>query len=479
MTKKLSLTDGIMLVAGSMIGSGIFIVSADIARNVGSGGYLLLTWVLAGFMTIMAALSYGELSGMFPKAGGQYIYLREAYNPLIGFLYGWTLFTVIQTGTIAAVGVAFAKFTGVFIPFFSEKNYLLDFGYIKITGAQLLAISSIVLLTWFNSRGIQQGSLLQRIFTTTKLIALFGLIIIGFAFFKSDVWSLNWNSFFASAKTAMNADGQWSVTSLSGITLISAIGISMVGTLFSSDAWNNVTFVSGEMENPAKNVAKSMVIGTLIVTLIYLLANIVYLGLLPVVGSPDGANVLDRGLQFALNDRVGTAASYQIFGSVAVFLMAGLIMISTFGCNNGLILSGARVFQEMAKDGLFFKKAAALNSQSVPGKALWFQCLWTCALCLSGTYGDLLDYVVFAVLIFYILTVGGVILLRINKPDMVRPYKTFGYPFVPIIYIVLALTVCIILLIYKPSFTWPGLMIVLAGIPVYYLIHNANKSKTV
>lgn len=277
----------------------------------------------------------------------------------------------------------------------------------------------------------------------------------------------------------MNADGQWSVTSLSGITLISAIGISMVGTLFSSDAWNNVTFVSGEMENPAKNVAKSMVIGTLIVTLIYLLANIVYLGLLPVVGSPDGANVLDRGLQFALNDRVGTAASYQIFGSVAVFLMAGLIMISTFGCNNGLILSGARVFQEMAKDGLFFKKAAELNNQSVPGKALWFQCLWTCALCLSGTYGDLLDYVVFAVLIFYILTVGGVILLRINKPNMERPYKTFGYPFVPIIYIVLALTVCIILLIYKPSFTWPGLMIVLAGIPVYYLIHNANKSKTV
>ena len=474
MQKKLNLVDGILLVTGSMIGSGIFIVTADIARNVGGGGYILLCWILAGIMTIMAALSYGELASMYPKAGGQYVYLKEAYNPLIGFLYGWTLFTVIQTGTIAAVAVAFAKYTGVFVPFFSEKNILFDLGFFKISGAQLLAIGSILLLTWFNSRGIQQGSMLQRIFTFTKLAALFGLILLGFFYFDKNTWALNWNSFFAAAKVT-NDNGQLTVVTLSGIALISGIGVSMVGTLFSSDAWNNVTFVSGEMENPHKNVAKSMVFGTIVVTLIYLLANIIYLGLLPVVGSPDGHEVMDRGLQFATNDRVGTAAAYQIFGSVAVFLMAGLIMISTFGCNNGLILSGARVYKVMAEDGLFFKKAAELNQSQVPGKALWFQCLWTSLLCLSGTYGDLLDYVVFAVLIFYILTVAAVFILRSKAPNMERPYSTLGYPFIPAIYIILASLICIILLIYKPSFTWPGLIIVLAGIPVYYFISQGNK----
>ena len=461
MQKKLNLVDGILLVTGSMIGSGIFIVTADIARNVGGGGYILLCWILAGAMTIMAALSYGELASMYPKAGGQYVYLKEAYNPLVGFLYGWTLFTVIQTGTIAAVAVAFAKFTGVFIPFFSEKNILLQLGFFKLSGAQFLAIASILLLTWFNSRGIQQGSMLQRIFTFT---ALFGLILLGFFYFDKNIWSLNWNSFFAAAKVT-NDNGQLSVVTLSGIALISGIGVSMVGTLFSSDAWNNVTFVSGEMENPHKNVAKSMVFGTIVVT-------IIYFGLLPVVGSPDGNEVIDRGLQFATNDRVGTAAAYQIFGSVAVFLMAGLIMISTFGCNNGLILSGARGYKVMAEDGLFFKKAADLNSSQVPGKALWMQCIWTCLLCLSGTYGDLLDYVVFAVLIFYILTVAAVFILRTKAPTMERPYTTVGYPFIPAIYILLAGLICIILLIYKPSFTWPGLMIVLAGIPVYLFINR-------
>lgn len=474
MIKKLSLTEGILLVAGSMIGSGIFIVSADIARNLGGGGYLLFCWILAGIMTIMAAISYGELSAMFPKAGGQYVYLKEAFNPLIGFLYGWSLFTVIQTGTIAAVGVAFSKFTGVFIPFFSEKNIIIDIGLLRISGAQLLAIASIILLTFFNSQGIKQGSIVLRIFTYTKLIALFGLIILGFVFFDKNTWALNWNSFFAAASTT-NSNGALSVTSLSGMALISAIGVSMVGTLFSSDAWNNVTFVSGEMENPAKNVAKSMIFGTVVVTGIYLLANIVYMGLLPVIGTPDGAEVLDRGLQFASNDRVGTAAAYQIFGASAVSIMAALIMISTFGCNNGLILAGARVYKVMADDGLFFKQAAELNNNSVPGKALWFQCIWTCLLCLSGNYGDLLDYVVFAVLLFYILTVAGVIILRKKMPHVDRPYRTYAYPFIPITYIILASLICILLLIYKPNFTWPGLLIVCLGIPVYYYIHSRNK----
>ncbi len=475
-TKKLTLTDGVMLVAGSMIGSGIFIVSADIARNVGGGGWLLLTWLLAGLMTIMAALSYGELAGMMPKAGGQYIYLKEAYNPMIGFLYGWTLFTVIQTGTIAAVGVAFAKFTGVIFPVVSEKNILMELGGLKISAAQILAILSIVLLSWFNSRGIKQGSILQKLFTTTKLVALFGLILIGLFSFDSAVWQLNWNSFWAGSKISQDATGLWSVSNLTGMALISALGVSMVGTLFSADAWNNVTFVSGEMENPSKNVAKSMVTGTLIVTGIYILTNIVYMGLLPMVGSPDGPGVIDRGIQFALNDRVGTAAAFQIFGDSSLYLMAILIMISTFGCNNGLILSGARVYQAMAIDKLFFRQAAELNSYQVPAKALWFQCAWTCALCLSGTYGNLLDYVVFAVLLFYILTVAGVIVLRTKNPNAERPYRTIGYPLIPILYIVLAVIICVLLLIYKPAFTWPGLGIVLLGIPVYYWV---NKSRNI
>jgi len=474
-TRKLTLTDGVMLVSGSMIGSGIFIVSADISRNLGGGGWMMLTWLLAGLMTILAALSYGELAAMMPSAGGQYVYLKRAYGPRTAFLCGWTLFAVIQTGTIAAVGVAFAKFSGVIFPFFSEKKILLDLGFLKISAAQILAILSIVFLSWLNSRGIRNGSLLQRTFTFAKLAALFGLIIAGLLYFDGNTWELNWNSFWSAASTTQDkSTGQWSIVSLSGLTLLSAFGVSMVGSLFSSDAWNNVTFVSGEMENPAKNVAKSMVLGTIVVTGIYLLANVVFLGLLPAIGSPDGYGVMERGIQFATNDRVGTAAAYQIFGDASLYIMAILIMVSTFGCNNGLILSGARVYQVMAKDGLFFKQAAEINDAQVPGKALWFQCLWTSLLCLSGTYGDLLDYVVFAVLVFYILTVGGVFILRKKNPEEPRPYMTPGYPFVPALYIFLAIAVCILLLIYKPNYTWPGLGIVLAGFPIYFLI---NKKK--
>lgn len=461
-----------MLVCGSMIGSGIFIVSADIARNTGGAGWLLLAWLLAGIMTILAAISYGELSSMMPKAGGQYVFLKEAYNPLTGFLYGWTLFTVIQTGTIAAVGVAFAKFTGVLVPAVGEKNILMTLGEFQISAAQILAIATIVLLTWFNSRGIQQGSILQRIFTFAKLAALFGLIILGLASFDSGIWEANMAGFWDNNAWQKNSAGIWESARPLGLAMVAALGVSMVGTLFSSDAWNNVTFISGEMEKPERNVPLSMVIGTAIVTLIYICANLVYLGNIPLLGNPDSSTVLENGIQFAANDRVGTAAAFQIMGSVSLVVMAVLIMVSTFGCNNGLILSGARVYHVMAKDGLFFKQAASLNKNNVPGTALWIQCIWASLLCLSGTYGDLLDYVVFAVLLFYILTVASVFLLRIRQPETPRPYRAFGYPVLPFLYIVMALAVCIILLIEKPAFTWPGLGIVLLGIPIYFLIRK-------
>lgn len=465
MQKKLTLLDGILLVAGSMIGSGIFIVSADIARNVGSAGYLLLAWVIAGAMTIMAAFSYGELSALMPKAGGQYVYLREAYNPLVGFLYGWSLFLVIQTGTIAAVSVAFAKYTGVLFPFFSEKNIAFDLGLLKISRAQLLAIVVVVFLTWLNTRGLKGGSIIQRVFTLAKLAALFGLILIGFFCFDKNILAHNfgdmWNT---SARINPNNMG-----------LFAAVGVSMVGTLFSSITWENVTFVSGEMENPTRNVARSMVLGTVLVTTIYLLANIVYLGVLPIDGKAAGTTVLERGIQFAELDRVGTAAVSAMLGKIGVLVMAGLIMISTFGCDNGTILSGARVYQVMAKDGVFFKQAGELNNNGVPGKSLWIQCFWICLLCLSGTYNDLLDYVIFAVLIFYVLTVAGVFILRRKLPNAERPYKAVGYPVLPALYILAALTIGIILLIYKPLYTWPGLLIVLSGIPVYYYFSRRNK----
>ena len=467
MQKKLSLLDGILLVAGSMIGSGIFIVSADIARNVGGAGYLLLTWVIAGAMTIMAAFSYGELSGMMPKAGGQYVYLRESYNPLVGFLYGYSLFLVIQTGTIAAVAVAFAKFTGVLFPFFSEKNIVFELGILHVSRAQLLAIVAIILLTYINTQGLKGGSLLQRVFTFAKLIALFGLIFVGFLFFDKNILAHNFGDMWNSSARINPENAKMS--------LFAAIGVSMVGTLFSSITWENVTFVSGEMENPTRNVPRSMILGTILVITIYLLANIVYLGVLPIDGSATGKSVLERGIQFAELDRVGTAAVSAMLGKIGVYVMAGLIMVSTFGCCNGAILSGARVYQAMAEDGLFFKKAVELNKNGVPGISLWMQCFWICLLCLSGTYSDLLDYVIFAVLIFYILTVAGVFILRVKNPDVERPYRALGYPILPILYIIAALTIGIILLIYKPLYTWPGLLIVLSGIPVFYYFTSRNK----
>jgi APA family basic amino acid/polyamine antiporter len=468
--RELSLFDSTMLVVGSMIGSGIFIVSADIARTVGSPGYLLLVWIITGAITITAALSYGELAGMLPHAGGQYVYLREAYNPLIGFLYGWTLFLVIQTGTIAAVAVAFAKYTGEMIPWFSEKNILLNVLGLKISAAQILAIATITFLTYTNMRGLHSGKIIQNIFTTTKALAMLGLIIL-VIFISKHIESLFaiFSDFRNPGWTHVAGGKIVSVEPLSGMLLVAAIGVAMVGSLFSSDAWNNITFTSGEVVNPKRNIPLSLFLGTLIVTIIYIAANVAYIFILPIKGTPDAANVMGRGIQFALSDRVATAASSMIFGHPAVIIMSLLIMVSTFGCNNGLILSGARVYYAMAKDNLFFKKTGTLNKNSVPGFALIVQAVWASLLCLSGTYGNLLDYVIFAVLIFYILTIIGLFVLRKKRPEANRPYKAWGYPVLPALYILCAAAISIDLLIFKPIYTWPGMVIVLMGIPVYFV----------
>ncbi len=468
--RELGLLSATMIVIGSMIGSGIFIVSADIARTVGSPGYLLLVWLITGLMTFFAAMSYGELAGMMPHAGGQYVYLREAYNPMVGFLYGWTLFLVIQTGTIAAVGVAFAKFSLVFFPGLAENSVLFSLLGLKVQYAKLIAIASILLLTWLNCRGLRTGKLVQNIFTSAKTLALLALILLGFwVGSQRDILQLNLIHFWEPGWTSVAADGTHNTTPLSGFLLLAAIGVAMVGSLFSSDAWNNITFTAAEVKNPRRTIPWCLGLGTATVIVLYLLANWAYIMLLPVRGSTAGADLMARGIQFAAADRVGTAAATVIFGDAAAFIMAGLILVSTFGCNNGLILTGARVYYAMARDGLFFAPAASLNRHAVPGTALVLQGLWASALCLTGTYGELLDYVIFAVLIFYILTIAGLFILRRRNPEAERPYKALGYPVIPALYILAAGAICIDLLVFKPQFTWPGLIIVLMGVPVYYL----------
>ena len=464
--RRLNLFDSTAIVVGSMVGSGIFIVSADIARMVGSPGWLMMVWIITGFMTIMAALSYGELAGMFPKAGGQYVYLREAYNPLTGFLYGWTLFLVIQTGTIAAVAMAFAKFSGVLVPWVSENIVWFQAGLFKFGPVQLVAIGSIAFLTWINTRGIQEGKRVQNAFTSGKFILLILFIIIGLAFASNySAIRANLPIFWAPEQEIPGGKG----IPLAGMALVAALGMAMVGSLFSSDAWNNITFTAAEVINPKKNIPLSLFLGTLIVTILYLLANVVYITVLPLRGDPAGADVIARGMQYALNDRLATASMSGIFGNYAVLIVAAFIVISTFGCNNGLILAGARVYYAMAADRIFFKKVGTLNGKGVPATGLIIQGIWAGFLCLSGTYGQLLDYVIFAVLIFYSLTIFGLFRLRKNRPEIERPYKAFGYPVIPLIYILLALIVMTILLFYKPGYTWPGLIIVLLGIPVYFL----------
>jgi APA family basic amino acid/polyamine antiporter len=463
---SLSLLDATMLVAGSMIGSGIFIVGADITRHVGSAGWLIAVWLITGFMTISAALSYGELSGMYPKAGGQYVYLKEAYNPLVGFLYGWSFFSVIQTGTIAAVGVAFAKFAGYFFPALNmqDQNILTHIGSIKIYPAQIIAIAIVVLLTYVNTRGVKEGKIIQTTFTVSKLLSLFGLILCGFLFVDTSYWSANWETGMLSQKALVNEDGSITWESIGGITLLGAIAASMVGSIFSSDAWNNVTFIAGEIKNPKRNIGLSLFLGTLLVTVIYVSANLMYLNVLPLnqIAKPE-------------EDRLAVAAASVIFGAAGRSIIAVLIMVSTFGCINGLVMAGARVYYTMAQDGLFFKKAASLNSNAVPQWALWSQAFVASLLCLSGRYGELLDMVSFVVVIFYVLTIIGIFILRKKRPDLERPYKAFGYPFLPLIYILMGLSFCVLLIMFKPEYTWPGLIITLLGVPLYFI---AVRNKT-
>jgi len=485
--RALGLFDGTMIVVGSMIGSGIFIVAADISRQTGSPGGLILTWILTGLLTISAALSYGELAALFPHAGGQYVYLREAYSPLWGFLYGWTLFLVIQTGTIAAVAVGFARYLGVLLPSISPNTWIvhpiaLGSKYaISLSVQQLVGVLMIIFLTFINTLGVQLGKLIQNIFTSAKTLALLGLIVLGiFVGKNAGAMTENFSHFWEirNAKTLEpGADFLGSlvpaVTAASGaFGLFVALGVAQVGSLFSSDAWNNIGFTAGEVKNPKRDVALSMAFGTIIVTTLYCLANLAYLFTLPLVQ-----------IQTAPDDRVASAALNAIFGPKGAMMMAAAIIISTFGCNNGLILAGARVSYAMARDGLFFKSTGKLNRNGVPGSALVFQGIWITVLILLRTrrvdalgtvtygnlYSNLLDYVVFAALLFYVMTTIGIFVLRAKRPDAERPYRAFGYPFVPALYILAAAAIMLVLLLYQTQTSGAGLVIVVIGLPVYFL----------
>jgi APA family basic amino acid/polyamine antiporter len=466
--KALTLTDATMLVAGSMIGSGIFLVSADIGRTVGSPFWLLMAWILAGVITMLGALSIAELAAMYPRAGGQYVFLRESMGPLVGFLFGWTLFVVIQTGTIAAVAVGFGRFLGVLWPAITQDAIGPQYTFhtpggeivVGLTPQRLIALVSVWVLTWINLRGVKEGKWVQTLLTMVKVLALGSLVLLGFLIGRN-----------ATALAANFGPGQFG--GLDGFTAAFAVvfGSAMVGSLFSSDAWLGVTFAASEVKNPRRNLPLALILGTGLVTLLYVTANLAYLNVLPLHGSPDGADVMARGIQHATQDRVGTAAAEVIFGASAATIMAVFILISTFGCNNGLILSGARVYYAMARDGLFFRRAGELSRHSVPAFALVVQSIWTSFLCLTGTYNQLLDYVIFAALLFYVLTTVGLFVLRRTRPDAERPYRALGYPVVPALYIALCAFVAVCLLIADKTRAqaMSGLVLVLIGIPVYLL----------
>jgi len=455
------------IVMGSMIGSGIFIVPAEMGRVLGSPALLIAAWLVTAAMTAIGALSYGELAAMMPKAGGQYVYLREGLGPLWGFLYGWTLFLVIQTGTIAAVGVAFGKFLGVFFPSVSQTHWLWHVGgNVGLSTVGLAAIAVITLLTFTNTRGVRLGAAVQNVFTSAKVLALLGIIAVGFVAKNAVAIAANfgvgWHNFFAGA--GLHTLHPVEIGSFLGfgggsavVGIFTLIAVVQVGSLFSSDAWNNVTFTAGEIKNPKRNLPLSLALGTGAVLLLYIACNFVYLSVLPMAA-----------IQNAPQDRVATAVMEQAFGSFGAKPMAVAILVSTFGCVNGMLLAGARVYYAMSRDGLFFKAAGELNARSgVPVKSLWMQWAWTCLLCLSGSYGQLLDYVIFAVLVFYVLTIAALFVLRRTQPRTPRPYKAFGYPVLPALYIVMATWICVVLLRYKPQYTWPGLLLVLLGVPVY------------
>jgi len=493
--KCLGLVSATMLVMGSMIGSGIYIVSADIARMVNSPALLIAAWLVTGFMTIVGALAYGELAAMMPHAGGQYVYLRESLGSLWGFLYGWTLFLVIQTGTIAAVGVAFGKFLGIFMPSISSTHWLIHIAHVPpirlgamvlgnmdvgLSTQNLVAILVITFLSVVNIFGVKLGAAIQNVFTAAKTAALLGLVLLGLFFgrtaaalaanFGANFWR---NAGLHSLHAVQVGAGGPTIL----IGMISIVAVAQVGSLFSADAWNNVTFTAGEIKNPHRDLPLSLVIGTGVVILLYTLANFGYLAVLPMAGDPHGATIMARGIQYASEDRVATAVVQQVVGPAGAGIMAIAILISSFGCINGLILAGARVYYAMARDGLFFRSAEKIHERyRTPAHSLILQCIWTCILCISGSYGQLLDYIIFAVLMFYILTISGLIVLRFKRPDQPRPYRAIGYPVLPVIYICMAIFIDGVLLRYKPQYTWPGLIIVLLGIPVYFLWSKAESA---
>ena len=492
--RELGLFDATMLVAGSMIGSGIFIVSADIARDVGSAGWLLLVWVLTGVVTVMGALTYAELSAMMPQAGGQYVFLREAYSPLWGFLYGWTVFVVIQTGSIAAVSVAFAKFLGVLIPPLGTDQILfrksgLDIFWsfplpwmeepivffqrqeFTISAGQLVAVVVVAILTWVNCRGVQAGKKVQNFFTVGKTVGLVALILVGLTVAADmDVIRANLGNAWGAIRETPRYIGLERMLPLgSGALILMVLGGTMVGSLFSADAWNNITFTAGEIKDPRRNLPRSLVLGAVLVIGLYLLANLAFVTSLPVAGTEGALTPLERGIAHAQDDRVGTAVLELASPKLGVALMALAIMMSTFGCVNGMTLMGARLYYAMAQDRLFFQAVGRLNERGVPAAGLILQGVWSAVLVFTGTYSELLDYVIFAVLFFSVLTAAGLFVLRRKQPDLERPYKVWGYPFLPGAYAVLCLLIMLDLLVVRPVYTWPGLFLVLSGIPVYWL----------
>ena len=480
--KAMTLTDATMLVAGSMIGSGIFIVSASMARTLISPFWLLVAWVVTGVITLLGALAYGELAAMFPRAGGQYVFLRESMGPLMGFLYGWTLFVVIQTGTIAAVAVAFGRFLGVLWPTITPDRFAwfpradlcaawlgcsdpANAIQLGLTPQRLVALLSIAVLTWINLRGVREGKMVQTTLTVVKTGALALLILIGLTVGRN-----------ATAIAANFGSGRF----IGGIDVtgafVVAFGAALVGSLFSSDAWNNVTFAAAEVQNAKRNLPLALILGTGLVTLLYVMANVSYLNVLPIQGVADGPTALERGIAHATQDRVGTAALEVMFGPAGATMMAVAILISTFGCNNGLILAGARVYYAMARDRLFFRRVGTLNKHSVPAAALVVQSIWTALLCLTGSYGQLLNYVIFAALVFYALTTIGLFILRAKRPDAERPYRAIGYPVLPALYVVLTVVVMLLILLSPATRqdAFLGLVLVLLGIPVYFVWRKAE-----
>ena len=474
--QAITLVDATMLVAGSMIGSGIFITSASMARALGSPMWLLAAWIITGVITLLGALAYGELAAMFPRAGGQYVFLRESMGPLMGFLYGWTLFLIIQTGTIAAVAVAFGRFLGVLWPAIAPDRYAwfpqanvcaswlgcsdpANAIQLGLSPQRVMALLTIAVLTWINLRGVREGKLVQTTLTIVKTGALALLIVLGLTIGRNaTAIAANFN--------AGHFSGGVDVTG----AFVVAFGAALVGSLFSSDAWNNVTFAAAEVENPKRNLPLALLFGTGLVSLLYVAANVAYLNVLPMTGSPHGTTALARGIANATQDRVATATLEVIFGSAGATIMAAAILISTFGCNNGLILAGARVYYAMARDGVFFRKVGTLNARRVPATALVLQSVWVALLCLTGSYNQLLNYVIFAALVFYALTTIGLFMLRAKRPDIERPYRALGYPLLPALYIGLTTAVMILILL-SPSTRQDamiGLVLVLIGVPVYF-----------